>query len=164
MIFAGLMALIREAAALIDLTLQAGNLGASYGDTKTGVINQTCTVTITFNENGTWTASGNGGVLTGSPTSGNWGTPTTTGAGALYEINVVDNGGTGTASGATGAGVWVALTSGRAVSNSVTDTTIDDGGVSASRSFTATIRKIGTTTPTFTDTFSLNPTADKSSA
>lgn len=144
-----------------DITLQAGNLGASYGDTKSGAINQTCTVTITFNADGTWVFSGNGSAPTGSPTSGNWGLPTTPGAGATHEINVVDNGGTGTAAGATGVGVWVALTSGRAVSNSVTDTTSGDGGVSASRSFTATIRKIGTTTPTFADTFSLDPTANK---
>lgn len=143
-----------------DFVLQVSDLAATYTGYKSGAIAQTCTVTVTFNADGTWDYTHNGSSGTGSPTSGNWGLPTTPGAGTTHEINVVDNGGSGTAAGATGAGVWVALTSGRAVSNSVTDNTSGNGSLVASRSFTVTIRKIGTTTPTFTDTFSLNPEAE----
>lgn len=152
-------------APLVTLVANMG-LAATYQDYKAGPINQTNTITVNFLSNGTWTVSGNGGSLTGTPTSGNWGTPTTAGAGASYEIEIVDNtgaGGGGTKSGDTGSGTWVSMVSGRTLTLSITDTSLDDGLVSASRSFTATIRQIGTTTPTSADTFTLNPQADKTS-
>lgn len=156
-------AICAAAQRLVTLVADMG-LAATYNSYKEGPTNQTCSLTVTWNPDGTWAVTTSiGAELTGTPLSGSWGTPTTPGAGANYELLVVDN--TGAGGGGTsinGANVYTDLSVARALTLSISDSTLNDGSESATRSYTATVRRIGTTTPVSTDTFTLNPQANKS--
>ena len=131
-------------AASAAVTLGDPGLATTYTSTDV-TVGQTssATVTLTYLANGTWTVGvESDDSLAGSPAAGNWGTPTTAGAGANYELKITV--------GATGGGVvsndapdWTSLAADRRVSLTITST---GGAEQATRSVTVEVRQRGTTT------------------
>lgn len=151
-----------QAAATAAVTLQDPGFNASYSvsDTTFGA-SASASLTLTYLDDGTWTLASepDDNFFSGTPTSGNWGTPTTAGAGSNYELRITSTG-----------------QSGGAVSNDATDwtpitpflrarfTVVSTGGSSVGTvTFTAEVRQRGTTSIGSTGSFTATVTANAES-
>lgn len=142
----------------INLTLQNLGCGSTYGssDVQTSGV-ATAVIRLNINSNGTWTITDNSGSVSGSPVSGNWGTPTTGGAGVDYEVQFIVSNPTGTGTVGNPAANYIDISTTRTLSFSNTST---GGERSGTRDVTVNIRKKGTTAPIATDTLTLTTLAE----
>lgn len=128
-------------------------IGASYTSTEGNYGTATATLTLRCNANGTWSVLvGSGDGLTGTPAAGNWGTPTTGGAGTNYEVKFTQGSSSGTYSVSNAAPSYTRLSTNLSF---VVTTTVGTAAVAV----TMDVRKIGTTSPVSTDTVTLNTDA-----
>jgi hypothetical protein len=148
-----------------SLTIQTdAALGASYSSSEanSGGGSATARVWIEVKSNGTWAIDkGAGDTLTGTPLSGSWGTPTTSGAGTDYECKFTVGSTTGSPSITNGASGWTRVDVSRyfTVDISAANGQSNSGAVGV----TVEVRKINTTTPVSTDTTTLSVSASADS-
>lgn len=141
----GVMAALVGAKGGVTLVANMG-LDALYHAKRTAATSAPdCTVTLNINGDGTWSVTKSSAAVwqAGTVFSGNWGIPTTSGVGDLYEVSF-NNGST-----------WQTIGAGQSTSITADDTTLNDGSIVQNLSNTVIVRKIGTTTPTSSDAFAL---------
>lgn len=139
------------------VTLQSPGLGASYSSSDAGIGPRSATLELKYKTDGTWTLTSEpDDSVSGTPTSGNWGTPTSAGAGPHYEVRF-------TASGQVGGSVsnsatdWTVMSSDVACSINASSV---GGAVTGTVTITAEVRQRGTTTVGSTGSTSLSVTAN----
>lgn len=156
---AGTVLIVRQlftATPAVSVTLYAGApMAAAYTALDEGIIVSTAQINVNVLSDGTWTVtkSTSTDTMSGTPTSGSWATPTTAGAGDGYEVLFTIANSVGYGSITNSCDVYTSITQTRTFSVSVTDSS--GGSETHSLNLTTTIRKIGTTTPTWTNTTTL---------
>lgn len=149
-----------QAAPAAVMTLQDPGLGSSYSSIDEGAGYTSAKITLTYKSDGTWSiASEPDDEISGFPVSGNWGTPTTAGAGSNYEMRYLPTGQNGGSIG-NGATTWTTLSSNVVFTFGVSST---GGLVTGTVSVAPEVRRRGTTTPVSTDSTSLTVTANSGS-
>lgn len=139
------------------LTLADPGLAAAYTSEDSDPSFAITRLTMTYKTDGTYVIEGGtGDTVTGTPLTGNWGTPTTAGAGSDYEMmfDVTASNGVGTITNP--APSWTTLSS-----DLVFRLAVNSSGGTAQGTLTVvpTVRQRGTTTPTSTDSTSWTVTA-----
>lgn len=135
-------------------------LAASYSCSETEQGPVTTKIRFTVKRNGQWIVEqiiGSNGI-TGSPVSGNWGSPNQAFAGDDYEVLIAVNSGAG-GTFTNQASSYIRLTADKFMELEVTDSNVGAVGETANRNITATVRKFGTTSPISTDTADFSVTA-----
>jgi hypothetical protein len=138
----------------LGATLGISAASTARGADYTGFAPSSSNLTLTLKTDGTWerghTYSPSQSEAPAAPHSGNWGTPTTLGAGAGYECLITASVTSGAATISNSAPTWASLASARAVSVQVSAPA--GGYAEGVVSITAKVRKIGTTTPELSST------------
>lgn len=142
-----------------DMGLGASNYHADELD-PTGPVT-IATIRFTLHRNGSWSVEKIGGFggISGSPLTGSWGSPNQATAGDDFEGLLSVNSGSG-GSVVNQCSVYTRLNGDKYIELSISDSDSGPSAQTGSRNITATVRKIGTTTPISTDTFVLQVTAN----
>lgn len=139
------------------VTLQSPGFNSSYSSSDVGVGPRSATLKLTYKTDGTWTITSEpDDSISGSPVSGNWGTPTTSGAGANYEVRFTASGQVG-GSVSNSASDWTTLSSN--VFFSINANSVG-GLVTGDVTVTAEVRQKGTTAIDSTGSTALSVTAN----
>ena len=155
-----LLELVTNMTPTATLTLQDPGMGTTYssGESTTSPTQASAQLTLTCKTDGTWTISGGtGDLVTGTPLSGNWGTPTTAGAGSSYEDKFTVTNQTGPGTVTNEATAYTTVSTNRIFRLTVNSTA---GVRTGTLDVQMQVRKLGTTTPVADDTASWTVTAD----
>lgn len=150
-----------QAVSTAALTLQNPGLDASYSSTDRVVgPSASATITLTYLANGTWTIAGEtDDAFLGTTTSGNWGTPTTAGAGSNYEVRFTVSGQVG-GTVSNSAADWTPISESRKLIFSISST---GGEQTGTLTATLEVRQRGSMVVGSTDSVDLAVVADAES-
>lgn len=141
--FVGLNAVAQQDAISLNSNMGLDDTYEAYRNTS--VSGATCQVDLNILSDGTWTVTKTAAASwqAGTTFSGNWGVPTTPAVGNDYEVSF-NNGSS-----------WQTLNVTRTHTMLANDTTDNGIPVTVESTFTVIVRKLGTTSPTSSDTLTL---------
>jgi hypothetical protein len=155
-----LLELVSNVTPTATLTLQNPGMGTTYSseETATSPTQASAQLTLTCKTDGTWAVTvGSGDSISGTPTSGNWGTPTTTGSGSSYEVKFTPTNQTGPGTVTNEASAYTTVSTDKIFRLTVNSSA---GAKTGTLDIQMQVRKLGTTTPVADDTAAWTVTAD----